>query len=100
MAADQSGIVGCQRGFAEGPAGLAHELAQRQARGNESTEQGVQIGHQHGRGDAFARHVSEHEIEAARAGIYHVAVVAADQAGWLVLIGNLPPADKKIWFGQ
>jgi catechol 2,3-dioxygenase-like lactoylglutathione lyase family enzyme len=49
-----------------------------------------QMGHQHRCGNAFARHVSDHEHPRAIVAVDEIAIVPTERAGRLVMISNFP----------
>jgi hypothetical protein len=82
--------VGRERALAEDAAGALDEPDERQPQRHQRAEHGVELRHQKRGGDALAGHVAEHEVELPVLALEHVAVVAADDRGRLVVVGDVP----------
>ncbi len=72
-----------------------HHAIERKVGVGETAERGVEMAHEHGRGDALAGNISEQEQQAA-VGFEEIAIVAAHQAGRRVVVANLPSRRRKI----
>src|SRR6266403_1358839 len=62
---------------------------------SQAAKSGVQMAHEHGSGDTFARDITEKEEQSA-IGFEHVAIIAADRSRRLVVIPDLPARGRQL----
>jgi hypothetical protein len=98
-AADDGGKIRERDAVAENPVGSRQQLAGRMGGGSQAAKDGVQLGHEHGGGHAFAGHVSDEEARALFTGD-PIAVIAAHRTGGLVMIGHSPTIGGQLGLGK
>ena len=87
--AHQGGVGAGRRGGGEQPVGAGQHFGEGQVQGGQAAEGRLQVGHQHGGGDALAGHVAQDE-EQVPVAADEVAVVTADHRQGAVLQVELP----------
>src|SRR6202000_3077031 len=99
LAKDEGCVEAGEDALTEDAIDLFNDLAEGKADADETAEEGVELGHEHGGGDAFAGDITEDEEELA-VGEDEIAVVSADGAGGCVMIASFPTAGAEIRRGQ
>src|SRR5277367_6772237 len=85
----QGGELSGESAFAEDAVGVFDHAIEREAGFGEAAEGGAEMAHEHGRSYAVAGNVAQHK-EQTGLRFEKVAIIAADHAGGLVVIADVP----------
>lgn len=97
-AANQRGVLSGDGALAEDAIGYFEEFIERQIHAREAAEHGVEMGHEQGSGNAFARDIAEQKNEFAIVirRENQIAIIAADHSGGMVAVVDAPVLEADV----
>src|SRR5467141_2094819 len=96
---DESRELPRESTFAENAVGVFHHAIERETGFGEAAERCVKVAHEHRRSNTLAGNIPEHKEQAAVC-FEKIAVIAADHAGRLIVVADVPASWRQAGFRQ